>query len=104
MLREETYLGSWNSKTDIAHLDEVMQAGWKVVVAGRQISQLHACTFGPAEETVACMIFEDGTCEVGIGENLRPYQLLYFGNDAGHGFEAFMLATIRHAVLKERTQ
>jgi len=94
----EAYLESMNTTSD-PEWDEKIGPEWVSVIGDRTVSMIHACEFGLAEETIACLIFDDGTCEVGIGECMRPYSRLYLGSDPKVGFRRFMEVVVMHTTM-----
>lgn len=65
---------------------------WREVVGDRKLEGVIYAEFGLAEETVAMLIFADGSREVGMGESLRPYDIRYQGDNAEEAASAFFLA------------
>lgn len=52
---------------------------WVRQYEGRKIVNLVAATLGDADATCALISFEDDLFAVGVGNPLRPYEELYFG-------------------------
>lgn len=74
----------------IAPIDKAdLGDGWRKIIGDRQFREGVACDFGLAEEYFAILFFEDDTIEVGRGESLRPYEVLYHGDDQGEASAAF---------------
>jgi hypothetical protein len=62
---------------------------WHEVVGERQVRTVLHAEFGLAEENLVLMGFTDGTYEVGVGESMRPYDVVYVGNDSEAAYAAW---------------
>jgi len=69
---------------------------WLDVVGERSIYNVFSCEFGFAEEVICCMLFKDGTAEVGVGESMRGYHRVYNGNSHSTAFKAFLKEIANH--------
>jgi len=87
------YIQTYDTEEDY---DSVVSDTWKAVIGDRSLKIGYWCEYDLAEEIIGCMIFHDGTCEVGIGEVLRPYEKLYLGDKPEVGFERWMQAVVLH--------
>ena len=72
---------------------------WAEVVGDRELESGYWAEYGFAEEVIGILHFKDGTFEVGIGEPLRPYQVLYAGSDFVAAQERFWQAVRLHTQL-----
>jgi hypothetical protein len=72
--------------------DDPSSIAWGEVAGNRGLVTMHTCEFEMAEEVIALMVFEDGTCEIGIGESLRPYQSVFEGDFDHYAFTTFWSA------------
>jgi hypothetical protein len=68
-------------------------------VQGAEVTKVHYCEFGFAEEVIAMIELKSGEFEVGIGESLRPYQSLYRGTDRDEAQRQFEAAIEYHVNL-----
>jgi len=58
-----------------------MGPAWQGVLGDTTLKTCVAADFGFADAVICFMEFEDGDYEVGHGECLRPYDILYEGRD-----------------------
>lgn len=77
---------------------EEMGPSWRALIdeRGKEFSRLIYLEYGFAEEVICMIYFLDGSFEVGVGESLRPYELLYAGNDLEEASRAFLEAVQIH--------
>lgn len=70
---------------DIGTKKTIESEAWLEVISGRECITCRYADLGPAEEVICLLEFAYeqpfGKYEVGIGAALRPYQVLYRGND-----------------------
>ncbi len=76
-------------------------SAWEGIVGDRPLKVITVVEYGLAEEVIAMIEFQDGTFEVGIGESLRPYDLLYQGCDLELASRAFLEAIKDHTWSEE---
>ena len=79
--------------------EEQLGDAWRelLIERNRGFDHIIYVEFGFAEEVIGMIHYMDGTYEVGIGESLRPYDLLYEGTDLEEATESFLKAVRRHA-------
>lgn len=80
-----------NRFVEITEEDDLSEE-WKSVVQGRPFSDIVAFDHDFGEGATALILFEDGSFEVGRGEPLRPYTVLYAGKNEWRAWEEFLHA------------
>lgn len=78
--------------------DDLTQIGpsWLEVAGNRSVERVIVCEFDAAEEVIGLLSFTGGTYEVGIGEALRGYEVLYLGTSDLMAFDKWLGAVREH--------
>lgn len=87
-----------NTRAEMLQAEQTSELA-EMETEGRTVRGVMSCGFGACEEVILLVTYTNETFEVGIGESMHAYEMLYRGGDLEHASVVFYEAVNKHAAM-----